>query len=279
MDSHSDAGSDPFDDGSTHTQNSTGSEISMSTSSFNGYLQHSFDTDTTVLLRSGSDEWLQNLNDEGWEKLGRNIANQSRVEIRLYDGAINDHVEDMNPDDGSLDADDEIQLQINEATEINSMYEGVSNPEAAGREKLIQTLLRSDKRAALCRLQGVDRSVYSEIDPLHLPEILSLIGRHHGQGGLHLALKSFIMTLFSTINVRKCIQQQRAYHAAKVAKHAAIVAEHAAVVAEHRMKMEKLDAKLASMDEAVEVNEGSNELEHRSNKRRRKWWWGLWGGA
>jgi hypothetical protein len=34
--------------------------------------------------------------------------------------------------------------------------------------------------------------------------------------------------------------------------------------------MEELDAKLTSMDEAVEVNEGSNELGHRSNKRRRK---------
>mmetsp|Transcript_16208 Transcript_16208/g.32626 ORF Transcript_16208/g.32626 Transcript_16208/m.32626 type:complete len:470 (+) Transcript_16208:202-1611(+) len=191
-------------------------------------------------------------------------------------------VEDMNPD-GSLDADDEIQRHIYEATEINSIYEGVSNPEAAGREKLIQTQLHSEKRAALCRLQGVDHSVFSEIDPLHLPEVLSLIGRHHGQGELYLALKSSIMTLFSTMNMKKCIHQERAYHAAKVeeldAKLAAIVAEHAAIVAEHRTKIEELDAKLTSMDEAVEVNEGSNELEHRSNKRRRKWWWGLWGGA
>eukprot|EP00984_Skeletonema_dohrnii_P006989 scaffold2487_cov98-Skeletonema_dohrnii-CCMP3373.AAC.7 len=180
-------------------------------------------------------------------------------------------VEDMNPDE-SLDADDEIQRHINEATEINTIYEGVSNPEAAGRKKVIKTQLHSEIRAAMCRLQGVDHSVFSDIDPLHLPEVLSLIGRHHGQGELYLALKSSIMTLFSTVNVRKCIQQQRAYHAA-------IVADYAGIVAEHRTKMEELDAKLASMDEAVEVNEGSNDLEHRGNKRRRKWWWGLWGGA
>eukprot|EP00985_Skeletonema_marinoi_P014095 scaffold7078_cov148-Skeletonema_marinoi.AAC.2 len=182
-------------------------------------------------------------------------------------------VEVMNPD-GSFDADDEIQRHIYEATEINITYEGVSNPEAAGREKVIQTQLHSEKRAELCRLQGVHQSLYSEIDPLHMPEVLSLIGRHHDQGELYLALKSSIMTLFSTMNMKKCIHQERAYHAAKVeeqdAKLAAIVAEHAAIVAEHRTKMEELDAKLASMDEAVEVNEGSNKLEHLSNKRRRK---------
>eukprot|EP00985_Skeletonema_marinoi_P014096 scaffold7078_cov148-Skeletonema_marinoi.AAC.3 len=460
MESHRDAGSDPFDDGSS-------SEVSISTLSFNRFFQYPYDsdTDTRVLKGSGSDAWLRNLNDEEWEKLGRNIAYQSRVEIRLYNGAINDHkmsffcrglprsasitkmnlfdnglsvagvrsmvpflqnanylrelyldknhirsegfnllfralrdspikmlscdrcgiesieidrdhiprhlmhlylsnnnietngcrgiaellqggdatltslhlydnkiddegvdilvdslqnntsltsfdlrkndgisdqgkksllklvidissitatlhsnhtltfldVEDMNPD-GSLDADDEIQRHIYEATEINSTYEGGSNPEAAGREKVIQTQLHSEKRAALCRLQGVDHSVFSEIDPLHLPEILSLIGQRHGQGELYAAVLSSIMTLFSTVNMKKCIHQKRTYHAA-------IVAKHAAIVAEHRTKIEELDAKLTSMDEAVEVNEGSNELEHRSNKRRRKWWWGLWGGA
>eukprot|EP00985_Skeletonema_marinoi_P023696 scaffold15914_cov140-Skeletonema_marinoi.AAC.16 len=182
-------------------------------------------------------------------------------------------VEDMNPD-GSFDADDEIQRHINMATKISrnnvNSWNNVSNPEAAGREKVIKTQLHSEIRAELCRLQGVHQSLYSEIDPLHMPEVLSLIGRHHDQGELYLALKSSIMTIFSTVNIKKFIQQQRAHHAAIVAKHAAIVAEHAAIVAEHRNKIEELDAKLTSMDEAVEVNEGSNELEHRSNKRRRK---------
>eukprot|EP00984_Skeletonema_dohrnii_P006991 scaffold2487_cov98-Skeletonema_dohrnii-CCMP3373.AAC.9 len=468
MESHSDADSDPFDDGSTHTQRSVGSGVSISTLPFNGFFQYSDDFDTAVLKGSGSDDLLRNLTDEGWEELGRNLANhsRSRVEIRLHSGAINDHkiplffrgltnsnpiqlmalyenglsaaavqsmvpflqnanylkelylshnnfqsegfnvmfralrdssiqmlscnncgieaieidsehipkhlttlrlsgnrinadgcrqlskilqgddatlkrlylrsnkidddgvailvdslqknaslqildlrendgisdqgrimllrlvndvscitatlhsnhtltsldVEVMNPDD-SFDADDEIQRHINMATKISrnnvNSWNNVSNPEAAGREKVIKTQLHSEIRADLCRLQGVHHSVYSDIDPLHLPEVLSLIGRHHGQGELYLALKSSIMTLFSTVNVRKCFQQQKAYHAGIVAKHAAIVAEHAAIVAEHRNKMEELDAKLASMDEAAEVNEGSNELEHHSNKRRR----------
>ena len=75
--------------------------------------------------------------------------------------------------------------------------------------------------------------MYSEIDPLHLPEVLSLIGRRHGQGELFDALKTSIIRLFSTVNMKERIQQQRAYHAAKAAEHAAMVAE--------------LDAKLLTM--------------------------------
>jgi hypothetical protein len=66
------------------------------------------------------------------------------------------------------------------------------------------------------------------------------------------------------MNRKKCIQQERAYHASKAA--------------EHRTRVEELDAELGVI-EAAEGNEGGEEIEHRSNKRRRKWWWGLWGGA
>ena len=157
---------------------------------------------------------------------------------------------------------DEIQSYIDYALGFNNNH---GNPEAAVMAKVILTQLHSETRAELAALQGVEHSVYSEIDPLHLPEVLSLICRHHGQRELYPAVSSSIMTLFSTINVKKCIQQKKAYHEAIIAENAAIVAV--------------LDAKLVSMDESSGGNESNNELEHRSNKRRRKWWWGLWGGA
>ena len=166
--------------------------------------------------------------------------------------------------DESLDANEEILRHIDVATRINKRYIH-ENPEAAGREKVIETQLHSVKRAILQSLQGVDHSVYGEIMPLHLPEVLSLIGRHHGQGELFLALLSTIMGLLSTVNMKKCVQQEKAHHEAIIAKHAAIVAE--------------LDVKLKSMGESSEVNEINNELEPRSNKRRRYWGWRLWGGA
>jgi len=160
----------------------------------------------------------------------------------------------------SLDADDKIQKCIDMATRINRNYE--SNLEAAGREKVIASHLDSENRALLCRLQEVDHSVYSEINPLQLPDLLSLIGRRHGQGELYAAVSSSLMTLFSTVNRKKCIQQERAYHAA--------------IVAEHLAKVEELDAELRII-EASEGNKVNEEMDNRSNKRRRKWWWGLLG--
>ena len=74
------------------------------------------------------------------------------------------------------------------ATQINTKNE--NNAEAAGRKKMIQTQLNSERRAELADLQGVNQSLYSEIDPLHLPEVLSLVDQHHGQGELYVALKS-----------------------------------------------------------------------------------------
>jgi hypothetical protein len=146
--------------------------------------------------------------------------------------------------DELLDADDKIQMHIDAATRINMNY--VSNSEAAGRQKVIASHLQSQNRAALCRLQEVDYSVYSEIDPLHLPEVFSLIGRRHGQGELYDALKTSIMGLFSTVNMKKCVQQQRDYYAA-------IVAE--------------LDAKLAAMEESE--SDVTQNTETQNNKRRR----------
>ena len=172
----------------------------------------------------------------------------------------------------SADPVDKIQQQINVATRIN--VKSQNDPDGAGKAKVIQIQLHSVHRADLCRLQGVDHSVYSEIDPLHLPEVLALVGHYHDQGEVYVALLSSIMALFSTMNQKKCIQQERAYHAAKAA--------------EHTTKVEELDAKLALLEEEAAVRSvGVGNINHRrykvesdesrSNKRRRKWWWGLWG--
>ena len=151
-----------------------------------------------------------------------------------------------------FDPHEEIQTHVNVATEING--NSGSDPEAAGKEKVIQTLLHSMKRSQLCRLQGIDRSLYSEIDPLHLPEVLSLIAQRHGEGELYAAVLSSIMTLCSTMNREKCIQQERDYHAAKAAEHIA--------------KVEELDKELASIKEAAAMRSQDNVC-FQSNKRRR----------
>lgn len=154
-----------------------------------------------------------------------------------------------------------VQQHISEATRINR---NKLSPEAAGKEKVIQTQLHSVIRKAIANLEGINRSVYGEIDPLHLPEILSLIGRTHDQDELYVALKTSVMGLFSTVNKKKCIQQQREYYLAKIA--------------EYRTKVEELNAELATMEEMGEKQIEEEDAETRRNKRRRTWWWGLWGG-
>ena len=113
------------------------------------------------------------------------------------------------------------------ATRINRNYE--NNPEETGREKVIQTQLHSDSRGKLAKLQGVNRSLYSEINPLHLPEVFALVGQSHGQGEVYVALQSSIAGVISTVNEKQCIQDQMTYHLAKA---------------------EELDAKLVAMNEA-----------------------------
>jgi len=147
-----------------------------------------------------------------------------------------------------------IQRYIIMATQIN--MKNKNNPEAAGRKKMIQAQLHSGRRAELAALQGIDRSLYSEIDPLHLPEVLSLIAQRHGQGELYAAVLSSIMTLFSTMNREKCIQQERDYHAAKAAEHTA--------------KVEELDKELATIKEAAAAAvRNQDNVYSQSNKRRR----------
>jgi len=124
----------------------------------------------------------------------------------------------------TLDADEEIQKHIDQALAINIMAEG--NSGAAGRIKVIHTQLHSATRAAFARLQGVNHSLYNEINPLHLPEVLALVGQYHGQREMYFALKSSIAGVISTVNRRHCLLQQKAYHRAKID---AIEAEIAAI--------------------------------------------------
>ena len=144
--------------------------------------------------------------------------------------------------------------QINFVTMINIECGG--DAEAAGREKMIQFQLHSERRSDLAELQKVHQSVYSEINPLHLPEVLSLVGHRHGQGELFAAVKSSIAALMSTVNRKRWIMEKRDYYLARAEQ---LTAELAAIEAEERGGAKT-----------------ENDESHRS-KRRRKWWWGILG--
>ena len=140
-----------------------------------------------------------------------------------------------------------IQLEIYDSLEINHDYE--DDLEVVGKEKVIQTQLHSGKRAKLADLLGVTQSLYSDINSLHLPKVLALVGQHHGQEELYVALKSSIAGVISTVNRKECIQQRRAYLIAELAE---------------------LDAELAAINELEGDVVRIESDESRSSKRRRK---------
>ncbi len=166
-----------------------------------GALQNNTSLRTLSLWRNGG------ISKEGYSKLLRLVNDISSIEATLQS---NHTLRTLNLDVKDKD----LNQRIKTATSINSRNR--SNPEAAGRKKVIQTQLHSAKRAAMADLQGVNRSLYSEINPLHLPEVLSLVGRHHGQGELYIALKSSIAGVISTVSRKACILQERDYYLAKV---------------------------------------------------------------
>ena len=143
-----------------------------------------------------------------------------------------------------------IRELIHMATAINRL------PEEAGGKKVIEMQLNSVKRSELEEMQGVNHSLYSEIDPLHLPEVLSLVGRHHGQGDLYIALKSSIAGVISTVSRKECLKQQ--------------IAEQRTIMVECQTKIEAAEAEIAAI-EAAEAHcvMGAVSDDSRSNKRRR----------
>lgn len=152
-----------------------------------------------------------------------------------------------------------MKLHMNNALSINQLHGG--NPLTAGREKVIQFQLISRNRAELASLQGIEHSVYSEIDPLHLPEVLSLLDRHPmARGELYGALRSTVVGLFSTVNMRQCIQNEAAFRAAKIN-------EYKAMMHEHETRLKELNARLVLMDESNQ--DKAEDIGVHNNKRRR----------
>ncbi len=148
-----------------------------------------------------------------------------------------------------------IQRLISDAVFINMS----SYVARVGKRKTIQTQLNSAKRKELADLQGVTRSLYSEINPLHLPEVLALVSKEHGQGELYIALKSSIAGVMSTVNRKQCLKQRRAHHEVRIA-------EYRAMIAQHNTEVETIDAEIAAIEEADSSDIGT---ESRSSKRRR----------
>ena len=117
-----------------------------------------------------------------------------------------------------------------------------------GRSKVIEFQLNSVKREALHCLQGIDycySSIFAEIDPLVLPDVLALVNREHGQTELYRMLANSASDLFSTVN-RKVVLKQK-------------LAEKNKEIANKKIEMASLTSQMAAL--SAEVSEINVELE------------------
>ena len=172
------------------------------------------------------------------------------------------------------DEPNEIERHIFHALQINQ--DNTGNSKAAGRDKVIHTQLNSTTRKELCGHQGIDTRnvIYSQINSLHLPEVLSLISRTLGQKELYVALVSSVASLFSTVNRDECLeqqwdererllQQQSAHYTAEAVRYALISAEHAATA-------ERMRAELVAIRRERDIREVRAGSRRETNRKRRR---------
>ena len=198
-------------------------------------------------------------------------SNHTLEDIYVYDRR------NLNPDESDATENTQrhkMQLHIDNALAVNNgRHEG--NPQTVGREKVIQFQLQRRNRAELAAIQGIEHSVYSEIDPLYLPEVLSLLScRPSVRGELYGALRSTVVGLFSLVNMTQCIQNEAACCATKIDEYKVKIDEYEAkideckaMISEHGTRLKDLNARLETMDGS---NQGKAEdIEVHNNKRRR----------
>lgn len=139
----------------------------------------------------------------------------------------------------------EVKKHIESAIKINKNYDG--NSHEAGRAKVIDNQLNSQKRNELCRLQGIGYShgsIFADIDPILLPEVLALVVGRHSQRELYRVLIATVPYLASAVNRKAAIQGRIAENAARIA---ALTANHKhdqdALTADYKRKQATLTAK------------------------------------
>jgi len=100
---------------------------------------------------------------------------------------------------------------INAALHMNKTN---TNSEATGRAKVIRYQLNSQIRKKLCHLQGIEYtsigSLFADIEPKLLPDILALIGENHGQCELYTTLIQMVPDLLSCIDRNSMIKYEMA---------------------------------------------------------------------
>lgn len=144
----------------------------------------------------------------------------------------------------------------------------------AGKEKIIHYQFNHLNRTALAQIQGVicptQNSVYAQVDPVVLPDVLALIGGNCTHSDMYLALTATASDLTSLVN-KPAVFKERIEKNESLA--AALTAECerkvAALKAECESKLAALTAKNLKMKEELELFQSNEQNQARGTKRDR----------
>ena len=104
----------------------------------------------------------------------------------------------------------DIDREIQRTLAINTSNR--ENPDAAAKQKVIQTQLNSQKRAQFRRLQGLDddkKSPFTDLGPLLFPEVLAIVDKNFLLTELFELFRTCVADLWTTISRKRVLQQRR----------------------------------------------------------------------
>ena len=87
------------------------------------------------------------------------------------------------------------------------------------RKKVIDTQFNSKTRMQLCKLRGIDycqSSIFAEIEPIILPEAISLVGEKYKHNELYQMLLAVVPGLVSVVDRKAVLKQSRAENLARM---------------------------------------------------------------
>ena len=137
---------------------------------------------------------------------------------------------------------------------------------------MINYQLNSLKRKKFCHLQGIEYKpgvIFTDIEPVLLPQVLALIGDRHGQSDLYTALIPTAPDLLSYIDRKALIDRTLAKNEEKASilsrECAQKVTKYEQKVEEYKKKYEKKMAALKTelLCETSRLTAEKNDLNHR----------------
>mmetsp|Transcript_667 Transcript_667/g.1063 ORF Transcript_667/g.1063 Transcript_667/m.1063 type:complete len:440 (-) Transcript_667:43-1362(-) len=155
----------------------------------------------------------------------------------------------------------DIATEIRRVLQING--DNLDNPDMTGKLKVIHTQLDSKQRAEMCRLQGVQNSgkPLTEFGPLLLPEVLEIVGKHHGLSECYESFRTCVADLWTIIDRKEVLRQQKAELAIELD---ALVAKRREV----ETQMSNIEMEIDLMEQAELSQHAACDGSHKSKRQK-----------